>query len=195
MDGTAIARGWKGLLPRTLSMSNSVSHDKSQHDTKPAAVTNGGPQPGAPETASEASSGAVRDVFLGGGRPNPNDVPSALGWMDSVMRAETIEQLQADQGDRFVQRLIAPGLQPRVQREPKKPTMAPVKTNTDAAAMVSSRYPQLKLPPSVMETLQKVFDARARIEDVNLEIAPVANSYLSEDVQNAMRCGPASTRT
>lgn len=170
-------------------MPESVEHVADKKQEKPAKRPSEFPEaPG--EAAAETARAAVIAAPPGDGVP----VREALARAGDETRAEVMQELQSDYGNTFVQRFVAPPVrapaapavqrQLAVQRSPGPPggagggkTKAP-----DAASLVAAQYPSLKLPGDQMATLQKVFDYRAKMDELNERRKPYANSILSDEV-------------
>jgi Domain of unknown function (DUF4157) len=58
------------------------------------------------EAPGEADAEAVRDAFLKGAGPKPEDVAAGLTGADAVTRARAISRLQQERGNAYVQRVI-----------------------------------------------------------------------------------------
>ncbi|MGH2370787.1 MAG: DUF4157 domain-containing protein [Chloroflexota bacterium] len=59
------------------------------------------------EVPGETEAEAVRDAFLRGAGPAPEQVASALSGADSVARARALGRLQRERGNAYVQRVVA----------------------------------------------------------------------------------------
>jgi hypothetical protein len=59
------------------------------------------------EAPGEAEAEAVRDSFLRGAGPKPEDVAAGITGADAVSRARVLRRLQQERGNAYVQRVVA----------------------------------------------------------------------------------------
>ena len=118
-------------------MTNDHSYDKPSPRPDTAAHA---PQPSDPNASMEIQSEPAPGLSFGegvSGIPKPTDI---IARMDSAARAQTVNRMQAQHGNQYVQRAL--GIGPRVQRD-NGTTPAPAPAVTPAPAPGSDKPPEL----------------------------------------------------